>query len=93
VIEALHDSEINVGLQSFADCRLRIRVWIGDELNGLEACGRLGRDKQARWPSEGAIAFWLHDTVMNVLSNTEYVALYGNDPSPLAAGKDGDQKS
>jgi hypothetical protein len=91
VIEALHDSEINVGLQSFADCGLR--VWIGDELNGVDASARLESGKDGRWPGEGAVAFWLHDTVMNVISNSEYVARYGNDPSPLAAGQDPDTET
>ena len=38
-ITDLHDSEINAGMQSFYDCGLRI--WIGDELNGIAAAGRL----------------------------------------------------
>jgi hypothetical protein len=33
VLQQLHDSEINAGVQTFFDAGMR--VWIGDEMNGI----------------------------------------------------------
>jgi hypothetical protein len=51
VIQALHDCEINVGLnlQSFYDCGLN--VCIGDELNGLEAKASLEANRDGTYPA------------------------------------------
>jgi hypothetical protein len=35
VLQQLHDSEINAGLQTFFDTGMR--VWIGDAINGIQA--------------------------------------------------------
>ena len=35
VLQQLHDSEINAGVQTFYDAGMR--VWIGDEANGIQA--------------------------------------------------------
>jgi hypothetical protein len=35
VLQQLHDSEINAGVQTFYDAGMR--VWIGDEMNGIQA--------------------------------------------------------
>lgn len=81
VIEALHDSEINVGMQSFCFCGLQ--VWIGDELNGIKARGRLEPDRDDRWPDDGAVAFWLHETALRLFSNSNYSRDHGHRPEAL----------
>jgi hypothetical protein len=35
VLQQLHDSEINAGVQTFYDAGMRI--WIGDEANGIQS--------------------------------------------------------
>ena len=35
ILQKLHDSEINAGVQTFFDAGMRI--WIGDEANGIQA--------------------------------------------------------
>jgi hypothetical protein len=77
VIQALHDSEINAGLrlQTFYDCGLQ--VWIGDELNGLEAKASMEADRDGTWPGDGAIALWLHTTALRLWPGSEYEKRYG----------------
>ena len=42
----LHDSEINAGVQTFYDAGMRI--WIGDEMNGLHAETTINRSPAGR---------------------------------------------
>jgi hypothetical protein len=46
----LHDSEINAGVQTFYDAGMR--VWIGDDLNGIQSETTINRTAAARlkWP-------------------------------------------
>jgi hypothetical protein len=75
VIEALHDSEINVGMQSF--CFSGLQVWIGDELNGIKARGRLERGHNGQWLGDGAVGLWLHRTALRLYPDSDYARRYG----------------
>jgi hypothetical protein len=77
VIQALHDCEINVGLHLQSFCFCGVDVWIGDELNGLKAKGRMGSDKDGQWPADGALALWLHTTALRLWPGSEYEKRYG----------------
>ena len=52
ILQQLHDSEINAGVQTFYDAGMR--AWIGDDLNGIQAetvFNRMGSVATARtWP-------------------------------------------
>jgi hypothetical protein len=50
ILQQLHDSEINAGVQTFYDAGMR--VWIGDEANGIQAETTINRTAAARlkWP-------------------------------------------
>jgi hypothetical protein len=50
ILQQLHDSEINAGVQTFDDAGMR--VWIGDEMNGIPAETTMNRTRAARlkWP-------------------------------------------
>ena len=59
VLQGLHDSEINAGVQTFFDAGMR--VWIGDEVNGIQAetvFTRMGFDRThvARGSHSGELA-------------------------------------
>jgi hypothetical protein len=81
VIEALHDSEINVGLQTFYDCGLQ--VWIGDEMNGIRAKGSANRGTDKAWPDDGAVALWLHEAALSLYPDSGYAKRYGERPDAL----------
>jgi hypothetical protein len=53
ILQQLHDSEINAGVQTFYDAGMR--VWIGDEANGIQAEATINRrtDKRREAPSLG----------------------------------------
>lgn len=82
VIEALHDNEINAGLQTFAWCGLR--VWIGDELNGIKASARLNGGPNNHWAIDGTVALWLHRKALWLYPENPYAGRYGKDSSELA---------
>ena len=69
VLKRLHDSEINVGLQSFFDDGLR--VWIGDPLNGVDAAAKI-RTADVAWSTEGSIARWLHEAAVSLFPDSDY---------------------
>jgi len=69
VLCELLDSEINAGVQTFAFDSFR--VWIGDEVNGIEATGEITPGNPA-WSDDGAIAHWLHDTAIRRYPQSEY---------------------
>ena len=49
ILQQLHDSEINAGVQTFYDAGMR--VWIGDEANGLHAETVINRTAaDLKWP-------------------------------------------
>jgi hypothetical protein len=43
ILQQLHDSEINAGVQTFDDAGMR--VWIGDEMNGIQAETTMNRTR------------------------------------------------
>jgi hypothetical protein len=65
VLQQLHDSEINAGVQTFYDTGMQ--VWIGDETNGIQSettidrSGNFGRAQTgAPAPNEPCLAAPLH---------------------------------
>ena len=69
VLCELLDSEINAGLQTFAFDSFR--VWIGDELNGLDAVAGI-RPAVAAWSDDAAIAHWLHEAAIRLYPDSSY---------------------
>jgi hypothetical protein len=53
VLHWLHDSEINAGVQTFFDAGMR--VWIGDEMNGIRAQTVINRTAVARLKARRAL--------------------------------------
>ena len=65
----LLESEINAGLQTFAfDI---VRVWIGDELNGIGAQAEL-TPRDPAWGDDAAIAHWLHEAATSLYPESDY---------------------
>jgi hypothetical protein len=65
-LRRLHDSEINAGVQTFYDAGLRI--WIGDEINGIQAETTINRAgafaAPRKWPEGVTAASWLHEVAL-----------------------------
>jgi hypothetical protein len=72
VLQQLHDSEINAGVQTFYDAGMR--VWIGDEVNGIQAETTINRTAAARlkWPEGFTAASWLHETALRLYPESKY---------------------
>jgi hypothetical protein len=72
VLQGLHDSEINAGVQTFYDAGMR--VWIGDEMNGIKAETVINRTPAARlkWPEGLTAASWLHETALHMYPVSKY---------------------
>ena len=70
--QQLHDSEINAGVQTFFDAGMR--VWIGDEANGIQAETTINRTPAARlkWPEGLTAASWLHETALRLYLDSKY---------------------
>jgi hypothetical protein len=55
ILQQLHDSEINAGVQTFYDAGMR--VWIGDEANGIQSETTINRTANfaapRKWPEGG----------------------------------------
>jgi hypothetical protein len=84
VIQALHDSEINAGLQTFAYSGLR--AWIGDERNGMRAAGDLDPGKAHQWAGDGAVALWFHRAALRLFPDSAYAKKRGRDARALTSG-------
>ena len=69
VLCELLESEINAGLQTFAFDIMR--VWMGDELNGIDAQAEL-TPRNPAWGDDAAIAHWLHETAIRLYPQSEY---------------------
>src|ERR1700730_4090383 len=71
-LRQLHDSEINAGVQTFYDAGMRI--WIGDEINGIRAETTINRTHAARlkWPEGLTAASWLHKTALRLYLDSKY---------------------
>ena len=72
VLQRLHDSEINGGVQTFYDAGMR--VWIGDESNSIQAETTINRTAAARlkWPEGLTAASWLHETALRLYPDSKY---------------------
>ena len=72
ILMELHDSEINAGVQTFCDTGMR--VWIGNEANGIQAETAINRRAAARlkWPEGLTAASWLHETAMQLYPDSKY---------------------
>jgi hypothetical protein len=77
VLQQLHDSEINAGVQTFYDAGMR--VWIGDEANGIQAEATINRTPAARlkWPEGLSAANWLHETALHMYPASKYAKEHG----------------
>jgi hypothetical protein len=73
VLCELLTSEINAGLQTFAFDTFR--VWIGDELNGIQAQAELKLGDPA-WGDDAAIAHWLHKAALRLYPDSDYARAY-----------------
>jgi hypothetical protein len=80
VLQRLHDSGINAGLQSF--CFTGLTAWIGDPRNGQEIEADLSPEKPG-WGLDGSVAQWLHETALRLYPDSEYARLH-------AGARDGD---
>jgi hypothetical protein len=69
VIAELHDSELNVGMQTFFDAG--VRIWFGDEMNGREAEATL-TPRQEAWRDDASLAHWLHETALRLFPESDY---------------------
>jgi hypothetical protein len=75
ILQQLHDSEINAGVQTFFDAGMR--VWIGDESNGIQSettINRTGAGFAAprEWPNGVTAASWLHEVAIRLYPDSKY---------------------
>jgi hypothetical protein len=72
ILQLLHDSEINAGVQTLYDAGMR--VWIGDDINGIRAETAINRTRAARlkWPEGLTAASWLHETALLLYPDSRY---------------------
>jgi hypothetical protein len=77
ILQQLHDNEINAGVQTFFDAGMRI--WIGDEANGIQAETTINRTAAARlrWPEGLSAASWLHETALRLYPDSQYAQGHG----------------
>jgi hypothetical protein len=80
ILRLLHDSGINAGVQTFYDAGMR--VWIGDEINGIRVEAAINRTPAARlkWPEGLTAANWLHETALHLYPDSKYA----KDSAPTA---------
>jgi hypothetical protein len=75
ILQQLHDSEINAGVQTFCDTGMR--VWIGDAANGIQSettINRTGAGFAAprKWPEGVTAASWLHEVALRLYPDSKY---------------------
>lgn len=75
ILQQLHDSEINAGVQTFFDAGMR--VWIGDERNGIQSETTLNRTGAGfaaprKWPNGVTAASWLHEVAIRLYPDSKY---------------------
>jgi hypothetical protein len=72
ILQQLHDSEINAGVQTSYDAGMR--AWIGDEMNGIRAETTINRTWAARlkWPEGFTAASWLHEAALRLYPDSRY---------------------
>jgi hypothetical protein len=77
ILQQLHNREINAGVQTFYGAGMR--VWIGDEINGIKAETVINRTPAARhkWPEGLTAANWLHETALLLYPDSPYAKAHG----------------
>ena len=87
ILQQLHDSEINAGVQTFFNAGMR--VWIGDEMNGILAQTVINRTAAARlkWPEGLSAASWLHETALRLYPDSKYAKEHSTE-APTKPAKD-----
>jgi hypothetical protein len=78
-------ARINARVQTFFDAGMR--VWIGDELNGIKAEPVINRTRTARlkWPEGFTAATWLHETALRLYPDSKYAKEHSTEAPPKAA--------
>jgi hypothetical protein len=84
VLRQLHESEIEAGFsiiiegQTFYDSSMNMKLWIGDPLGDIKAEITFQRNcVPGRWPDEGAMVRWLHETALRLHPESHYAQLHG----------------
>jgi hypothetical protein len=84
VLRQLHESEIKAGFsiiiegQTFYDSSMNMKLWIGDPLGDIKAEITFQRNcVPGRWPDEGAMVRWLHETALRLHPESNYAQLHG----------------
>ena len=70
VMQQLHDSEINAGVETFYDAGMR--VWLGDTINGIQAEISV-KPTAHQWPAAVTAASWLHAEALRLYPQSNYV--------------------
>jgi hypothetical protein len=85
VLRQLHESEIKAGFsiiiegQTFYDSSMNMKLWIGDPLGDIKAEITFQRNcVPGRWPDEGAMVRWLHETALRLHPESNYSQLHGH---------------
>jgi hypothetical protein len=74
VMQQLHDSEINAGVETFYDAGMR--VWLGDTINGIRAETSIKRTGH-QWPAGVTAARWLHAVALRLYPESNYAKASG----------------
>jgi hypothetical protein len=78
ILQQLHDSEINAGVQTFYDAGMR--VWIGDESNGIQSETTINRTgtfaAPRKWPEGVTAASWPHEVALRQYPDSKYAKEY-----------------
>jgi hypothetical protein len=84
LLRQLHESEIKAGFsiiiegQTFYDSSMNMKLWIGDPLGDIKAEITFQRNcVPGRWPDEGAMVRWLHETALRLHPESHYAQLHG----------------
>ena len=79
VLRQLHESEIKAGFsiiiegRTFYDSSMNMKLWIGDPLGDIKAEITFQRNcVPGRWPDEGAMVRWLHETALRLHPESNY---------------------
>ena len=85
VLRQLHESEIKAGFsiiiegRTFYDSSMNMKLWIGDPLGDIKAEITFQRNcVPGRWPDEGAMVHWLHETALRLHPESNYARLHGH---------------
>jgi hypothetical protein len=89
VLQQLHDSEINAGVQTFYDTGMRISI--GDEANGIRTETTIDRTASLvaprKWQEGDPAASWLHETALRLYPDSKYAKEHSTE-APTKPAKD-----